>query len=86
MDGYTGKSFNFFDAALNKCGRQDRFGNVSEFVGEYKEGALRFEGESHRNDESRVLRRMIIFDQGPDRVRQYSERSDDGGKDLVSCL
>lgn len=58
----------------------DRSGNVSEFVGEYKEGAMRFEGESHRNDGSKVLRRMTIFDEGPDRVRQHSERSVDGGK------
>jgi len=82
LDGYTGKSFNFFDAALKKWRQTwvDRSGNVSEFVGEYKEGALRFEGESHRNDGSKVLRRMTIFDQGPERVRQYSERSVDGGK------
>jgi len=81
-DGYTGKSFNFYDATLGKWRQTwvDGFGNVSEFVGEYKDNAMRFEGESHLSDGRKVLRRMTLFNLGPDRVRQYSERSTDGGK------
>lgn len=81
-DGYSGKSFNFYDAALGSWRQTwvDSFGGVSEFAGEYKDGAMRFEGETHLSDGTRVLRRMTLFNQGPDRVRQYSERSLDGGK------
>lgn len=53
---------------------------MSEFAGEYKDGAMRYEGETHRQSGAKVLRRMIVYDLGPDRVRQYSERSTDGGK------
>jgi hypothetical protein len=82
LDGYTGKSLNFFDAALGKWRQTwvDSMGNVSEFVGEYKDNAMRFEGETHRSVGDKMLRRMTLFNLGADRVRQYSERSVDGGK------
>jgi hypothetical protein len=78
--GYTGKSFNFFDSTLGKWRQTwvDSSGHVSEFVGEYRDGAMRFEGETHRDDGRRVLRRMTVFNLGADRVRQYSEWSLDG--------
>lgn len=81
-DGYSGKSFNFYDSNLKKWRQTwvDVAGNVSEFAGEFKEGAMYYEGESHLKDGSRVLRKMIVYNVGPDRVRQYSERSTDGGK------
>ena len=80
--GYIGKSFNFYDSNLKKWRQTwvDATGNVSEFVGEFKDGAMHYEGESHLQDGSRVLRKMIVYNLGPDRVRQYSERSTDGGK------
>jgi hypothetical protein len=72
----------FFDSTLGKWRQTwvDAFGNVSEFVGEFADEAMRFEGETHRRDGTRVLRRMVLYDQGADRVRQYSERSLDGGR------
>lgn len=81
-DGYVGKSFNFFDANLHKWRQTwvDGTGRVSEFVGEYKDGAMRFEGESHLQDGTKVLRRMTLFNLGKDRVRQFSEASTDEGK------
>ncbi|HKQ50774.1 MAG TPA: hypothetical protein VJT74_00295 [Pyrinomonadaceae bacterium] len=81
-DGYTGKSFSFFDGALGKWRQTwvDSAGNVGEFLGQYKENAMRFEGETHRADGQKILRRMTLFNLGADRVRQYSERSLDGGK------
>jgi hypothetical protein len=80
-DGYSGKSFNFFDATLRKWRQTwvDSSGNVSEFAGEFRDNAMRLEGESHRQNGQRVLRRMILSTVRPDRVRQYSERSVDGG-------
>ena len=81
-DSYTGKSFNYFDATLGKWRQTwvDSAGNMSEFIGEFKDNAMRLEGESHRQNGQRVLRRMILSTAGTDRVRQYSERSVDGGK------
>ena len=80
--GYIGKSFNFYDSNLKKWRQTwvDATGNVSEFVGEFKDNAMHYEGESHLQDGTRVLRKMIVYNLGPDRVRQYSERSTDGGK------
>lgn len=81
-DGYLGKSFNFFDAHLRKWRQTwvDARGFVSEFAGEYKDGAMRFEGESHLADGSKVLRHMTLFKLSADRVRQLSEVSTDEGK------
>jgi tetratricopeptide (TPR) repeat protein len=81
-DGFTGKSFNFFDATLKKWRQTwvDGTARVSEFAGMFKDGAMRFEGESHLQDGTRILRRMTLFNLAPDRVRQLSEASTDGGK------
>jgi len=80
-DGYTGKSINFYDGYLKRW-RQvwvDQIGNVSEFYGTYTDGAMRFEGESHRNNGKRILRKLTFFNLG-NKVRQFSEASIDSGK------
>jgi hypothetical protein len=81
-DGYSGKSINFFDPTLRRWRqtRVDSSGNVSEFSGEYRDGAMRFEGESHRASGRRVLRRMTLFNLESGQVRQLSERSTDDGE------
>ena len=81
-DGYTGKSFNFFDPHLQKWRQTwvDLRGMVSEFQGEAKQSTLLLEGESHYPDGSRALRRMTFTPLGSDRVRQSSEISRDEGK------
>jgi len=81
-EDFTGKSFNFYDPTLRKWRQTwvDNTARVSEFVGEYKDGAMRFEGESHLPNGAKVLRHMTLFNLGPDRVRQLSEASRDGGK------
>jgi hypothetical protein len=61
-------------------GRRGRTGRISEFSGEYKEGAMRFEGESHLSDRRRVLRRMTLFNLDGEHVRQFSRVSFDDGK------
>jgi hypothetical protein len=80
--GFSGKSFNFYDSTLKKWRQTwvDIGGNVSEYSGEYKDGAMRFEGEVHRRNGQRIPYKMIIYNLGADRVRQYSENSVDGGK------
>lgn len=79
---FSGKSFNFYDANLHKWRQTwvDNTGRISEFIGEYKEGAMRFAGESHLPDGTKVLRHMTLFNLGADRVRQLSEASVDGGQ------
>ncbi len=81
-DGYNGKSFNFYDSVLGKWRQTwvDGTGTVGEFVGEYKDRALQYEGESHRKDGRKILRKMVFSSLGADKVRQYSEASSDGGK------
>lgn len=81
-DGYTGQSFNYYNHALGRW-RQiwvDRGGNISEFSGEYKDGAMRYEGVSYPLGQAKVLRRMILFNLGRDEVRQLSYRSADDGR------
>jgi len=79
---FVGKSFNFYDSNLKRWRQTwvDNNGGVSEFNGEFKDGAIRLNGESHTPDGSRILRHMTLFNLGPDRVRQLSEASTDDGK------
>ena len=80
--GGTGKSLNFYDSSLRKWLQTwaDSSGGVSEFAGVYKDNAIRFEGESHEPSGAKIVRRLTFFNLGPDRVRQFSEASYDGGK------
>lgn len=79
-DGYSGMSLNFFDPLLRRWRQTwvDSAGNVSEFSGQYLDGAMRFEGESHRAGGRRVLRRLTLFNIGNGEIRQFSEHSSDG--------
>ena len=79
-DGFSGKSINFFDPLLGRWRQTwaDSTGNASEFVGTYRDKAMRFEGETHIAGR-KVLRRMTLFDLGNGVVRQLSERSLDEG-------
>lgn len=80
---YSGKSFSYYDSTLGKWRQTyvDSTGSSAMFVGEYADGAMRFEGESHQRTgpaSSRI--RMTLFNQGPDRLRQLGETTNDGGK------
>ena len=78
--GDAGKSVNFFDPVLSKW-RQiwvDGAGNSSEFAGGIRDGAMRFEGESHTASGKRVYRRLTFTPLSRDSVRQLSEASPDG--------
>lgn len=82
--GSTGKSINFIDPATNKW-KQSWAGSyangVQEFVnGEYKDSAMHFDFERKNAQGNKVTGRFIFYNQGPDRVRQFSESSNDDGK------
>jgi len=78
--GYAGRSTNFFDP-VRKEWRQlwiDTAGNTSEFAGTFRDGAMRFEGESHVASGRRVYRRLTFTPLADGSVRQRSEASPDG--------
>lgn len=81
-DGFSGRSINFYDPVLARWRQTwaDSTGNASEFVGDYRDKAMRFEGETHAASGRKVLRRMTLFDLGNGEVRQHSEKSTDGGR------
>ncbi|MGZ5065476.1 MAG: hypothetical protein ACXWG1_07985 [Usitatibacter sp.] len=78
-DGYTGTSLTFHDPVTGKWRQTwvDSTGSVGEFAGEFRDGAMRFTGETHRADGARIYRKMTLSKEG-DRVRQVSEASRDG--------
>lgn len=80
-DGFAGRSVNFYDAALGQWRQTwvDIFGNVSEFTASFRDGAMHFQGETHRANGEKVLRRMVLTPE-PEGVHHFSERSSDGGK------
>jgi hypothetical protein len=82
LQGGTGRSINFFNAGTGKWRQTwvDSTGNVTEYQGQYKDGALRYEGEGFPRGGQKVLSRLTFFNLGPDRVRQFAEQSTDGGK------
>lgn len=79
--GGTGKSMNFYNAATGKWRQTwvSSTGGVTEYEGSYRDGAMRYEGESTNNG-TKLKLRLTFFDLGPDRVRQFAEQSADGGK------
>ncbi len=79
---FEGKSFTFYDSALKQWRQTwvDNSGTVSEFNGSFKDGSLHLEGVTHRNNGATVMRRMTLSTLPERRVRQFSQRSLDGGK------
>lgn len=80
--GGTGKSINFFDTETNKW-RQiwvDSSGRSTLFTGEFKNGSMRYEAEKTGTDGKKFLSRLSFTPLEKNKVRQYGERSDDGGK------
>jgi hypothetical protein len=78
-DGYSGTSLSFHDPVTGKWRQTwvDSTGSVGEFIGEFRDGAMRFTGETHRADGTRIYRKMALSREG-DAVRQASEASRDG--------
>jgi tetratricopeptide (TPR) repeat protein len=80
--GQTGKSYNFYNPVTRKW-HQSYMGNDGGnwmMDGEYKEGALRYEGAIFTPNGNKTLVHMTFFNLGPDKVRQMAETSSDNGK------
>jgi hypothetical protein len=78
-DGYEGTSLSFYDGALGRWRQTwvDSTGAVGEFSGSLVEGEMRFTGETHRGDGTRIQRRMTLAPVSGG-VRQTSLASRDG--------
>ncbi len=79
--GGTGKSFNFYNPITHKWHQSymDNQGSNWMMDGEYKDGALKYEGAIY-SPAQKVLVHMTFFNLGPDKVRQWAETSADEGK------
>jgi tetratricopeptide (TPR) repeat protein len=77
-----GKSINFYDPETRKWYQywMGGDGHPHRYEGEFKDGAMRFEGELVQPNGVKVRRRLTFFNLDPNTVRQFSERSTDGGK------
>jgi hypothetical protein len=81
--GMSGKSFNVWNPYMKKWQQSwvADTGDVQDFRdGEFKDGVMRFISDAWTRDGKPMLRRLSFHHLGPDRVRQHSERSLDGGK------
>ena len=79
---YVGKGHHYFDPYMKRW-RQvwtDSGGGVGELTGEYRDGALRYEGEVHDINGKKSVVRGTFFNLSPGRARQLGETSTDGGK------
>jgi tetratricopeptide (TPR) repeat protein len=77
----TGKSFSFFDRATARWQQKwvDDKGGVMDYVGEYKENAMRFMATTTVKGQ-KALQRMTLFNLSPSQMRQLGEQSTDDGK------
>ncbi len=80
--GQVGKSFSYFDSALGKWKQNwvHAQGGVIRYEGEFKNGVMRFTGESVLFDGSKELARGTFTPLVDGRVHQFLEQSADGGK------
>jgi len=83
LQGGSGKSFNAYNRETRTWQQNwmDDSGSVSNFVdGEFKDNYLRFFLYKTNPDGTKSTGRLTFYNLGPDRVRQFSELSADGGK------
>jgi hypothetical protein len=80
----TAQSFNFYNPVTRKWHQSYMDSNGGNYMmdGEYKDGALRFEGFIY-SPQGQIPVHMTFYNLGPDKMRQTSETSSDGGKTWV---
>jgi hypothetical protein len=80
--GGTGKSINFYNAATRKWHQTwiDNQGGVTFFTGEYRDDAMRFEGERVGANGTTSPVRLTFTKIAADTVRQLGEGTSDGGQ------
>jgi tetratricopeptide (TPR) repeat protein len=81
--GYSGKSYNIYDQLLKRWEQfwVDKAGGNIFFYGGLKDGVMDYWTDDLPQPDGTMLRRHLqFFKLGPDKVRQLSQRSTDGGK------
>jgi hypothetical protein len=82
--GYSGQSFNIYDRSRRQWHQTwvDSTGGLHEYWGNLKDGNMVYEGTvpPAPGQSGPQQTRMTFFNLGPGKVRQFVERSTDGGK------
>lgn len=90
VTGYTGKSFNLWDAAKGRWQQTyiDNQGSLLEVYGQFRDdGNLYFEGPSQPPGSTGTLEnRLTFFNLGEGGIRQVWEQSRDGGKTFTTVF
>lgn len=82
-NGYEGKSYNVYNPSLKRWEQfwVDNRGGMIHFYGGMKNGVMDYwTDEIPQPDGTKLQRHLQFFNQGPDKVRQFSQGSTDGGK------
>ena len=80
---YAGKSYNVYNGSLKRWEQfwVDNVGGMIHFYGGLKDGVMDYWTDDIPQPNGTKLRRHLqFFNQGPDKVRQFSQGSTDGGK------
>jgi len=81
--GYSGKSYNIFNTALKRWEQYwvDNSGGNIFFYGGLKDGVMDYwTDEIPQPDGAKLKRHLQFIKLGPDKIRQFSQGSNDGGK------
>lgn len=80
--GGSGESFNFYNATTKKWHQTwvDDQGEIAEFDGVFRDGAMRLEGYRQGPGQTRIPARLTLTPLPDGTVRQLGENSNDGGK------
>jgi tetratricopeptide (TPR) repeat protein len=80
---YSGKSYNTYNSNLKRWEQfwADNVGGMVHFYGNLVDGVMDFyTDEVPQADGTKVKRHLQFFNQSPEKVRQFSQMSSDGGK------
>ncbi len=84
INGYTGKSFNYYDMDKKKWIQfwVDQNSASTYYEGNYDstKNAIVYYSHDHVKDISPFIRRLTFYNLGPNEVRQFSQRSTDKGE------
>lgn len=85
VKGFEGKSFNYYDST---DGKWDQFwinqnARVIRFEGNLEDGNMVYYSYDHTKDPKPYLRKLIFYNLGKNKVRQFSQRSTDEGKTWI---
>lgn len=86
--GFTGKSFNMWNAATRQWQQTwvDNSGGTTEFLrGKGEPGKITLFADNVKDRDGKTfLRKLTFYKLSDDKVRQFGERSDDGGNKWIT--